>query len=309
MKSVTVHEKSCLKDQKIVLRNKIGSGAFSKVYLGENLENHKLIAVKTERVGGKGHVVLREGKVLTLICSKGRKEGIPEIYWYGSIEGAGFMAFELLGLNLESLRVSCNKKFSLKCVLMIAHQMLQRLEYLHSCGFLHCDLKPANLAIGYGDKSHIIYLMDYGLCVPYKDLKTGEHKPFKEGKTLKGNMRFASANAQLGAEQSRRDDLESLFYMLVYLYQGRFPWDEETCLNKAENYLHVMENKMSFPPELLCKGLPDEFLSFLTYCKELSFKEKPEYDYLKGLILMAMKKSGLVYDFRFDWTSREMLGS
>ena len=76
---------------------------------------------------------------------------------------------------------------------------MQRLEYLHSCGFLHCDLKPANFAIGYGDKSHIIYLMDYGLCVPYKDLKTGEHKPYKEGKTLKGNMRFASANAQLGA--------------------------------------------------------------------------------------------------------------
>jgi len=309
MKSATVQKNSCLKDQKIVLRNKIGSGAFSKVYLGENLENQKLIAVKTERVGGKGHIVLREGKVLTLICSKGRKEGIPEIYWYGSIEGAGFMAFELLGPNLESLRGSCNKKFSLKCVLMIAHQMLQRLEYLHSCGFLHCDLKPANFAIGYGDKSHIIYLIDYGLCVPFKDLKTGEHKPFKEGKTLQGNMRFASANAQLGAEQSRRDDLESLFYVLMYLYKGKFPWDEETCLNKAQNYLHVMENKMSFPPELLCKGLPDEFLTFFTYCKELSFKEKPDYEYLKGLILMAMKNNGLVYDFGFDWiSSKEILG-
>jgi len=122
-------------------------------------------------------------------------------------------------------------------------------------------------------------------------------------------MRFASANAQLGAEQSRRDDLESLFYVLMYLYKGKFPWDEETCLNKAQNYLHVMENKMSFPPELLCKGLPDEFLTFFTYCKELSFKEKPDYEYLKGLILMAMKNNGLVYDFGFDWiSSKEILG-
>ncbi len=127
---------------------------------------------------------------------------------------------------------------------------------MHGCGFIHNDLKPANIAIGYGEKSQRIYLMDYGLCVPYKDLKTGEHKPYKEGKTLRGNMRFASVNAQLGAEQSRRDDLESLLYVLVYLYKGKFPWDDEKCLNKAENYLHVMENKMSFPPELLCKGLP-----------------------------------------------------
>ena len=134
------------------------------------------------------------------------------------------MIIDLLGPNIEDLFSLCNKKFNLKTVLLLADQMLQRIEYVHSKSYIHRDIKPENFLMGLGKKSHIVHIIDFGLSKKYRDPKTLQHIPYRENKTLTGTARYASINAHLGIEQSRRDDLEAIAYMLIYLIKGYLPW-------------------------------------------------------------------------------------
>lgn len=161
---------------------------------------------------------------------------------------------ELLGPNLEQLRIYCEGKFNLQTTLVLGYHMLTRLEHIHDNCYLHRDLKPNNFVIGRGDKLNIIYLIDFGLAKMYKDCVTGSHIPFQDRKQVVGTMRFASINAHYGMEQSRRDDMESLGYVLIYLIKGRLPW-QELCDND-ESDEEVLKCKLNTPIEKLCSGLP-----------------------------------------------------
>mmetsp|Transcript_27303 Transcript_27303/g.20438 ORF Transcript_27303/g.20438 Transcript_27303/m.20438 type:complete len:135 (+) Transcript_27303:419-823(+) len=134
------------------------------------------------------------------------------------------MVIDLLGPSLEDLFKFCGGRFSLKTVLMIAHQILGTIARLHAKNFVHRDIKPENFLMGLGRKSHIVHLIDFGLAKRYRDGKTHQHIPYKENKNLTGTARYASVNAHLGIEQSRRDDLESIGYILVYFANGSLPW-------------------------------------------------------------------------------------
>lgn len=89
---------------------------------------------------------------------------------------------------------------------------------------MHRDIKPENFLMGLGKKSHIVHIIDFGLSKRYRDSKTHQHIQYKENKNLTGTARYASVNAHLGIEQARRDDLESIGYVLVYLVNGSLPW-------------------------------------------------------------------------------------
>ena len=148
---------------------------------------------------------------------------------------------DLLGDSLEKKLNECNRKFSLLTVLMIMEQLISRIEFLHSKNLLHRDIKPENFLVGRGNKKNIIYAIDFGLSKKYRDSKTGMHIPYRDGKSLTGTARYASINTHLGIEQSRRDDIEALGYMMVYFLVGRLPW-QGMIINDPKKNMTKLKN-------------------------------------------------------------------
>ncbi|KAG4189296.1 hypothetical protein ERO13_A08G217500v2 [Gossypium hirsutum] len=228
--------------------------------------------------------------------------GIPQLKWFGVEGDYNVMVIELLGPSLEDLYNYCNRKLSLKSVLMLADQLINRVEFMHSRGFLHRDIKPDNFLMGLGRKANQVYIIDYGLAKKYRDLQSHKHIPYRENKNLTGTARYASVNTHLGVEQSRRDDLESLGYVLMYFLRGSLPWQGLKAGTKKQKYDKISEKKMVTPVEVLCKSYPSEFVSYFHYCRSLRFEDKPDYSYLKRLFRELFIREGYQFDFVYDWT-------
>ncbi len=223
---------------------------------------------------------------------------------------------DLLGPSLEDLFSFCGRKFQLKTTLMVADQLVTRVEYVHSKNYIHRDIKPDNFLIGLGKRSNQVFLIDFGLAKKFRDAKTHQHIPYKENKNLTGTARYASINAHLGIEQSRRDDLEAIGYVLIYFIKGKLPWQGVNAQNKGEKYHKIMEKKMSIPVEYLCLGIPckilfiltlgvAEFATYMHYCRSLRFEDRPDYGFLRKMFKELMVKESIDYDYVFDWTFTE----
>ncbi|KAM0944967.1 putative protein kinase CK1-CK1 family [Dioscorea sansibarensis] len=284
---------------KFKLGRKIGSGSFGELYLGVNIQTGEEVAIKLEPVKTKHPQLHYESKLYMLLQGG---TGIPHLKWFG-VEGEyNAMVIDLLGPSLEDLFNYCNRKFTLKTVLMLADQLINRVEYMHSRGFLHRDIKPDNFLMGLGRRANQVYVIDYGLAKKYRDLQTHKHIPYRENKNLTGTARYASVNTHLGVEQSRRDDLESLGYVLMYFLRGSLPWMGLKAGTKKQKYDKISEKKMLTPVEALCKSYPSEFISYFHYCRSLRFEDKPDYSYLKRLFRDLFIREGYQFDYVFDWT-------
>eukprot|EP01053_Blabericola_migrator_P000663 Blabericola_migrator_1__662@NODE_1164_length_5232_cov_13_200774_g794_i0_p2_GENE_NODE_1164_length_5232_cov_13_200774_g794_i0NODE_1164_length_5232_cov_13_200774_g794_i0_p2_ORF_typecomplete_len381_score29_64Pkinase/PF00069_25/2_7e23Pkinase_fungal/PF17667_1/8_8e14Pkinase_Tyr/PF07714_17/1_7e12Kdo/PF06293_14/1_8e07Kdo/PF06293_14/70Kinaselike/PF14531_6/1_9e05WaaY/PF06176_11/0_00021APH/PF01636_23/0_19APH/PF01636_23/1_7e02RIO1/PF01163_22/0_026FTA2/PF13095_6/0_087YrbLPhoP_reg/PF10707_9/0_2DUF3824/PF12868_ len=216
------------------------------------------------------------------------------------------MVTELLGPTLEDLFSLCNRKFTLSTTLFIMDEMIRRVEYLHSALFIHRDIKPENFLIGRGEKSRTVYMIDYGLAKRYCDPRTGEHIPYREDKSLTGTARYASINAHLGIEQSRRDDLEAAGYVMLYFARGGIlPWQGLKASKKQEKYKLIMEKKLSTPVEVLCQNQPREFSAYLRYCHALRFTDSPDYDHLRRLLASVRLNERIPYqaETTLDWVA------
>eukprot|EP01012_Entosiphon_sulcatum_P047026 TRINITY_DN635_c0_g1_i7.p3 TRINITY_DN635_c0_g1~~TRINITY_DN635_c0_g1_i7.p3 ORF type:complete len:352 (+),score=77.55 TRINITY_DN635_c0_g1_i7:1476-2531(+) len=286
---------------------KIGAGSFGDIHQGTDIQTGETVAIKLEPVKTRHPQLLYESRLYKILNSGGNAIGIPNVRWYGVEGDYNVMVIDLLGPSLEDLFNFCGRKFSIKTVLMLADQMISRVEYFHSKNFLHRDIKPDNFLMGTGKKGHHVYIIDYGLAKKYRDPKTHQHIPYKEGKALTGTARYASINTHLGIEQSRRDDLESLGYIFMYFLRGSLPWQGLKAQTKKQKYDRISEKKMATPVENLCKGFPSEFAVFLNYTNNtLLFADKPDYQYLRKLFRDLFVREGYQMDYVFDWTIKRM---
>ncbi|XP_027084680.1 uncharacterized protein [Coffea arabica] len=285
--------------EKYKLGRKIGGGSFGVIYLATHIDTGEIVAIKIESKQTKHPQLMYEAKLYNILQGG---SGIANIKWHGADGDDNVLVLDLLGPSLEDLFVYCGTKFSLKTVLMLADQMITRIEYVHSKGFLHRDVKPDNFLMGLGRKANQVYIIDFGLAKRYRDPTTNRHIPYREKKNLTGTARYASCNTHLGIEQSRRDDLEALGYVLLYFLRGSLPWQGLKAATKKQKYDKICDKKVSTPVEVLCKSYPVEFASYLHYCHSLTFDQRPDYGFLKRIFRDLFTREGFVFDYVFDWT-------
>uniref|UniRef100_A0A0A9W6M9 non-specific serine/threonine protein kinase n=1 Tax=Lygus hesperus TaxID=30085 RepID=A0A0A9W6M9_LYGHE len=292
--------------------SKMGSGSFGDVFAATAFPRNKdgavtkeeekkgvEVAVKLEPVRARHPQLLYESKLYKVLQGG---VGIPHVRWFGQERDFNVLVMDLLGPSLEDLFNFCSRSFTIKTVLMLADQMIGRIEYIHSRSFIHRDIKPDNFLMGIGRHCNKLFLIDFGLAKKFRDNRTRSHIAYREDKNLTGTARYASINAHLGIEQSRRDDMESLGYVMMYFNRGSLPWQGLKAANKKQKYEKISEKKMSTPVEVLCKGFPAEFVLYLNYCRGLKFEEGPDYMYLRQLFRILFRTLNHQYDYTFDWT-------
>jgi casein kinase 1 len=226
--------------------------------------------------------------------------GIPNLRSFGQEGIFNYMVIDLLGDSLEDLKSKCSGVFSLKTVIGIGLQMLRRLEAVHGLGVIHRDIKPDNFLID--PKTNLLYLIDFGLARRYLDCN---NKHFKQdsGRKLTGTVRYASVNVHQGLTPSRRDDLESIGYVMLYLLNGKLPWQSIKCSDKEERYKLIGEHKLNTSSWECFSESPDEFIVYLNYCKRLEFDEDPDYEYLRNILVNLYKHQGYTVDQEYDWVN------
>ena len=282
------------------MKNAIGSGSFGNVFVCEDIETQNEVAVKLQTDPVKSARLRTESEVYTHLNGA---DGFPHFYGTGVDKETHFIALELLGKSLRMLTREQNKQLSLKTCLMLIDQMLARVEYIHNKGYIHRDLKPSNFLIGRGAKSNTLYLIDFGLCLRYVDIG-GAHKS-AEGRTeFAGTPIFASINSMTGGAISRRDDMQSLGYIFVYMMLGTLPWKACATSNKSESFNAIRATKMATSVTELCSMLPKEFLTYMNAVMSLKYEEKPDYAAYRRMFRDLFVRSNFIYDYRYDWLSR-----
>ena len=292
----------------ILLNKKLGSGSFGQIYQCLNTKTNEILACKIESINELKPQLYHESKILLLMknCT-----GFPTCYDFILTDQDKILIMDYLGPNLDTIMnklPSDNniKKFTTKTSLMIMIQAIERLKCLHEKGIIHRDIKPENFVIGPKNKERIIYLIDFGLS---KKISNDKILPtIKADRNIIGTMRYISMNTHQGYEQGRRDDLESLFYIIIYFIKGELPWQNIKCKTRQEKYNKIFEIKKKVTEDgELVEDLPLEMKKILEYILGLNFAERPNYLMMKKAIELILNKLNYSNDLQFDWYNLDFL--
>lgn len=293
---------TCVFASKYKIVRKLTTGSYGTIYLGKNKNTKQSVAIKLEAITNKKPTLSNEMNIYKYLRAC---DYVPSLHYFGQDHGFHLIVMQLLGPSLKQLQ-KIYIKFSLKTVLQLANQILLGLEYLHKLYIIHRDIKPGNLSIGHGKNSYQVFITDFGLAKKYETYGQHIQVPSRE-KGFLGNAQFASCNAHLRHPQSARDDLESMGYMLICFLKGKLPWCDINYLEMT--FLEVLkivgEMKVATEVNVLCEGLPEEFTTYLKYCRGLKFMEEPDYEYLRELFISLVAKMDYTFDNVFDWTQSQ----
>ena len=280
---------------------KIGIGAFGDIYSVIDLNYNKSFAMKTENIEAEPKSLELEAYYLYNLQGG---LGIPKIITYGHIKKYNILIETLLNESLYNIFIKNDKYCSLIDICLIGIQMLDRLEWIHSKNILYRDVKPENCLIGLKDPN-LIYIVDFGLCKRYRSSKTGKHIPLRQTGKFSGTMEYASSYVLKGNESSRRDDLISLGYMLIFLFKKNLPWKISIKGINRTKYLELINKKETNDNGLLFKNLPQEFVEYIMYTNNLKFEQAPDYSYLNSLFKRIIFKMNLNYNkLSFSWINK-----
>ena len=295
-----------ISDNKLIFKKykpikKIGSGSFSNIYSVFNLNDKKYYALKSEKINSDKKLL--EAEAYFLFTLQGF--GIPKFISFGHTKKYNILIEELLDKSLNTIFIENNKKCNLIDICLIGIQLIDRLEWIHSKHIVYRDIKPENFLIGKNDPN-VIYIVDFGFCKKYRSSKTGKHILPKLTGLFSGTLKYASPHTVRGKVSSRRDDLISLGYMLIYLYKKSLPWDFYMPQFDTEQYLKIMHLKENNGAGSLFNNLPIEIVNYIKYTRNLKFEEKPNYSYLRSLFEKILFNNNFDYRFlTFSWIHPE----
>ncbi|CAD8134370.1 unnamed protein product [Paramecium pentaurelia] len=280
-------------DNKYIIKQKLSSGSFGVVYQAIHKVTREEVAVKLEK--GDQETLDREVYLLTKLQGI---QGITKLYWFGNEQNYNVMVIEILGKDL-SYYVKNYNQLSLKTGLQLLEQLLTIFNNVHNKGIVHRDLKPENIMMGKINSAQA-YLVDFGVSKQIFD--QGKHIPFRDKKSFIGTTRYASIAAHKGYEIGRKDDLESLMYVIIYLILGKLPWQNLQIIGDKDRTIVVGEVKMQTSIQQLCKDLPSPFSEYLNYLKGLKYQDQPDYELLKRIMRQCSDTN--TYDNQFEWTDK-----
>lgn len=264
------------------LIKKIGEGSFGKIFLARHKETNQEVAIKLVKQSGSNEV----NHELMIYSKIKDVKYIPSLYASGSEGQFNYLVMELLEQNLDQLLSSYGKTLLLPVVIHLGLQMLKIIESIHLKGVIHRDIKPANFLLKTNHQNiSELYLIDFGLSTSFLDEKN-KHIQMKTNERLIGTPRYMSVNTQQNITPSRRDDLESLGYILIYLYKGELPWqarNERVEQGQAQQQEKSFALKQAFG-WTYNNTIIGEFILFIQYCRNLKFTDEPNYEYLRNIL-------------------------
>ena len=278
------------------LLKKLGEGSFGSVY--KAMYNGNYYALKMEDISLDYDLLENEATILHYL----QGPNIPRFESFSKDKGYYVLIMELLDTSLDNLFAKYHK-FSIKTVAMLGYQIIKILKYIHDKHIIHRDIKPDNFAMGRNEFNGTLYLIDFGLAKKFRSSRTLKQFPLTKRKSLTGTARYASINALQGYEQSRRDDLESAAYVLMYLLRGDLPWQNIKIKGKKDKYAKICNKKKEVTSQELCKNYPKEFAEILEYFKNLGYTEDPNYEMCCKKMVDVLENLKAKFDYIYDWTT------
>ena len=285
--------------KKYKIKNKIGKTSLFKIYEGECISNSNPVIIKIE--SRSNEELYLELEALNLYLFKDL--GIPKIITTGKTKNSIILIEEKLGPSLYDLFIENKRKFSLNEICCIGIQCIERLKGIHSKNYVHRNIKPENFKIGLNDP-HVIYLQNFYLCEKFKSSTTNKHAKLTLTNKIVGTERYGSVDALRGLRQGRKDDLESLCYMLIYFFLGKLPWQDIKAETEGEKYKKLLNEKKKFNIENYKDTIPKEFRTIFKLIKNLKFDEQPKYSLYIRLLQKIREENQCFDPTDFFWIKK-----